>query len=261
MKELITVDDSKICCLVLGANPLRDSGVECILQGVLDKQVVRQLDIRDTYITGSSSPIIAESLKVLEIIRFTPPVECKCIAKALASKPIVLGHMQLHNGNDEAYETLLEGLQTTCDLLHKLEFSRGDLRSRGIRYLTNLVEHSRNLKEIVLRWMDIVPLDYLLFASAFKINKSVEKLSITPLDSQDNDHDFTEEFFRRLKTNLTLKVLVLNVKVECARVYDNNAECMFIGEINKCIEEINNFRKSHKVAPLVLHLASRYEYV
>ena len=256
LKELITIDHSKICCLVLGANPLKDMGVACILQGVLDKQVVKQLDIRDTYITGSSSPKIAESLKVLETIRFTPPVECKCIARALASKAIVLRHMQLHNGNDEAYETVLEGLQTSCDLLHKLEFSRGDLRSRGIRYLTNLVEHSRNLKEIVLRWMDIVPLDYLLFASAFKINKSVEKLSITPLDSQDNDHDFTEEFLRRLKINLTLKVLVLNVKVEHTRVYDNNAECTFISKINQFIEEINTFRKSYKAAPLILHLAS-----
>ena len=257
LKELITSGHSKIFCLVLGANPLKDLGVVCILQAVLDKQVVRQLDIRDTYCTGSSSPIIAESLKVLETLRFTPPVKCECIARALASKTISLGHMQLHNGTDEPYETLLKGLQTNCDLLHKLEFSRGDLRSRGMRYLANLVEHSRTLKEIVLRWMDIVPLDYLLFASAFKNNKSVEKLSIIPLDSQDNDHDFTEEFLRRLKMNLTLKQLVLNVKVDHSRVYDNNAENKFISEINQHIEEINNLRNYHKAAPFILHLASR----
>ena len=256
LKELITNDHSKICCLVLGANPLKDLGVACILQAVLNKQVVKQLDIRDTYITGSSSPIIEESLKVLETLKFTPPIESECIARALASKTISLGHMQLHNGTDEAYETLLKGLQTHCDSLHKLEFSRGDLRSRGIRYLANLVEHSRNLKEIVLRWMDIVPLDYLLFATAFKNNKSVEKLSITPLDSQDNDDDFTEEFLRRLKMNLTLKQLLLNVKVEHSRVYDNNAECTFIRRINQYIEEINSFRSSHNAAPLILHLAS-----
>ena len=59
--------------------------------------------------------------------------------------------------------------------------------------------------------------------------------------------------------NLTLKVLVLNVKVEHTRVYDNNAECTFISKINQFIEEINNFRKSYKAAPLMLHLASSYE--
>ena len=127
--------------------------------------------------------MIAESLKILKIIKFTPPDECECIAEVLASKNIALKHMQLHNGTDKAYETLLKAIQTNCNMIRKLEFSRGDLSSQSISYLKSIVEHSKTLKELVLRWMDILPLDYLFFASAFKDNKSIEKLSITPLDN------------------------------------------------------------------------------
>ena len=226
------------------------------------KHIVKQLDIRNTYITGLSSPIIAESLKILESIRFTPPVECECIAEALASKNNALRHMQLHNGTDKAYETLLKGIQANCDVIQKLEFSRGDLGFRSINFLKNIVEHSKTLKELVLRWMDILPLDCLLFASAFKTNKSVEKLSITPLDTQDNDQDFTKEFLNQLKQNLTLKELVLNVKVEYNRVDDNNAEYMFTREINQYVEEINSLRDiGNGAAPLILNLSSRHSYI
>ena len=204
LTKLITRSNSKICCLVLGENPLKDSGVKCIMQAILQRQVVKEIDIRDTYITGSSSYVIAESLKVLKTIRFTPPDECECIAKALSSKTIALHHMQLHNGADKVYETVLKGIQTNCNMIQKLEFSRGNLSSIGIHCLKNIIEHSESLKVLVLRWMDILPLDYLHCISAFKSNKSIEKLSITPLDSQSNDQDFTQELLRRLECNLTL---------------------------------------------------------
>lgn len=106
--------------------------------------------------------------------------------------------------------------------------------------------------------MDILPLDCLLFASAFKTNRSVEKLSITPLDTQDNDQDFTKKFLKQLKQNSTLKELMLNVKVEYNRVDDNNAEYMFTSEINQYVEEINSLREiANEAAPLILNLSSR----
>lgn len=252
IRDLIRIDCSKICCLVLGANPLKDSGVKCLMQAVLHKQILKEIDIRDTQITGLSSFIIGESLKILKTIRFTPPDECGCIAKALASNDIAIRHIQLHNGTDKAYETLLKSIQTNCNKIQKLEFSRGDLRSNSIQFLKSIVEHSRTLKELVLRWMDILPLDYLFLASGLKSNRSIEKLTITPLDSQDNDKEFTEEFLRRLKHNLTLKELTLNVKVE---EEDNNAECRFINTIHQYVEEINSFR--HNADPLILRLSSR----
>ena len=258
LSKLITKSNSKICCLVLGENPLKDSGVKCIMQAILHKQVVKEIDIRDTYITGSSSYVIAESLKLLKTIRFTPPDECECIAKALATKTIALRHMQLHNGADKAYETVLNGIQLNYNMIQKLEFSRGSLSSTGIHYLKNIIEHSESLKVLVLRWMDILPLDYLHCISAFKSNKSIEKLSITPLDSQHNDQDFTQELLRRLECNLTLKEVTLNIKVGSE---DNNVECVFINKIDQSVEKINRFRDNFKGAtPLVLHLSSRYSY-
>ena len=262
LKELITKDRSNISCLVLGANPLKDSGVKYIMEAILQNHRMKEVDIRDTFITELSSAIIGESLSVLKTIKFTPPDKCECIGEALASKSIVLGHMMLHNGTDKGYATLLKGIQINCNVIYKLVFSRGDLRHKAIQCLKNIVEITKSLKELVLRWMDIVPLDYLCLACAFKNNTSIEKLSIMPLDSQDNDQDFTQEFLRRLKQNLTLKELTLNVKVN-NQAEDNNTECAFISKINQYVEEINSFRDHNfdGAAPLIVHLSSRYTYV
>ena len=259
LRELITQDCTNISCLVLGANPLRDQGVNYIMEAVLQNHNMKEVDIRDTFITELSSAIIAESLRVLKTIKFTPPDKCECIAEALASKSIALGHMMLHNGTDKAYATLLKGIQINCNVIYKLVFSRGDLRYTGIQCLKNIVEKTKSLKELVLRWMDIVPLDYLFLASAIKKNTSIEKLSIMPLDSQGNDQDFTHEFLRQLKQNLTLKELTLNVKVN-NQAEDNNAECAFISKINQHVEEINSFRDDNfdGTVPLIVHLSSRY---
>ncbi|XP_065910944.1 NLR family CARD domain-containing protein 3-like isoform X2 [Dysidea avara] len=259
LKRLLTTAQSQITTLVLGANPLRDSGVLPIMQAISQNSNIKELDIRDTSITSVSSLTISESVKNMQTLRFTPPVECKDISKASASNKITLKHMQLHNGTDTGYVILLQGIYHNYSNLRKLEFSRGELGATSIHCLKCIVEHSTVLKELVLRWMDINPTDYLLLATAFKVNGSVEKLSITPLDSQKYDHNFAIEFLNRLTNNLSLKEVTMTLKVIYGLSSDINiTEHNFLKAINQCVNGINNHRQQQNIkGVLTLNLLSK----
>ena len=155
LKRLLTVAQSQITTLVLGANPLRDSGVLPIMQAISQNSNIKELDVRDTSITSVSSLTISESVKNMQTLRFTPPVECKDISKTLASNKITLKHMQLHNGTDTGYGILLQGIYHNYSNLRKLQFSRGELDAISMHCLKCIVEHSTVLKELVLHWIQV----------------------------------------------------------------------------------------------------------
>jgi len=244
---------------VLGANPLRDSGILPIMQAILQNSNINELDIRDTSITSASNLTISKSVKNLQTLRFTPPVECKDISKALASNSVTLKHMQLHNGTDTGYGTLLQGIYYNYSNLRKLEFSRGELGPTSMHCLKCIVERSTVLRELVLRWMDINPTDYLLLATAFRINRSVEKLSITPLDSQKYDYNFAIEFLHRLMKNLSLRELTMTLKVIYGISSDTYImEHNYLKTINQYVNGINNYRRQQNIECLLtLNLLSK----
>jgi len=257
LKRLLT--QSEITTLVLGANPLKDAGILPIMQAISHNSNIKELDIRDTLITSLSSLKIAQSVENLQTFKFTPPDECKDISKKLASTSILLKHMQLHNGTDTGYGILLQGIYHNYTNLVKLEFSRGELSGTSMNCLKCIVEHSKVLKELVLRWMDINPTDYLLLATAFKVNRSVEKLSITPLDSQKNDYDFAIKFLQRLKQTLSLREITMTLKVIYGPTRDIViVEHEFLKTASQHLAEINNHRRHCNVKSLLtLNLLSK----
>ena len=259
LKRLLTIPQSQITTLVLGANPLRDSGILPIMQAILQNSNINELDIRDTSITSASNLTISKSVKNLQTLRFTPPVECKDISKALASNSVTLKHMQLHNGTDTGYGTLLQGIYYNYSNLRNLEFSRGELGPTSMHCLKCIVERSTVLRELVLRWMDINPTDYLLLATAFRINRSVEKLSITPLDSQKYDYNFAIEFLHRLMKNLSLRELTMTLKVIYGISSDTYImEHNYLKTINQYVNGINNYRRQQNIECLLtLNLLSK----
>jgi len=114
-----------------------------------------------------------------------------------------------------------------------------------MNYLKSIVEHSTVLKE---RWMDINPTDYLLLATAFKVNRSVEKLSITPLGSQKYSYNFAIEFLHCLKYNLSLRELIMILKVIYGLSSDISiTEHNFLKTINQLVIKINHCRHKQSI--------------
>ena len=243
LMKLFSLSHTTVNSIQLGGNPLKDEGVDLILQSIT--VTMEYVGLYKTGMTSSCSSL-STALNKVKSISFTPPDNCDSISDSLADTT-VLEELGLIGGSDIANLTMISGI-TRNNSIKKLRFSGSQLHHQTLKDLVEVIKINKMLTELIL-YMDVSPSDCLLLADMLTVNTSIKEMWIWPSFGKELDQSLVSRFLKHLKHNYTLQMFSLGIRRETG---DHN---QFIRDVEMLVEDINKIRQSHGVfTPLHIEL-------
>ena len=242
LKRLFNHNPTAINSIELSDNPLKDEGINLILQSIATS--MEYVGLYDTGMTSSCS--ISVALHKIKSISFTLPDPCNDIGDHLAVTT-VLEELILYDGTDAANQIMIESIKRN-NSIKKLEFHRG-LNYCTILSLTETLKVNNSITELSIHDVDVSPSDYLLLANILIVNTSVKEMRISPSVRKSFEQPLVFQFLKQLEHNCTLKLLSMCITAEATH------DKYFIRDVELLVQSMNNKRKSCGVTvPLCVKL-------
>ena len=246
LRKLFSLNHTTVNSIQLGYNPLKDEGVDLILQSITIN--MEYVGLYNTGITSSCSSV-STALHKIKSIRFTPLDNCDGISDSLANTT-VLEELHLFDGSDTAYHTMIRGINRN-NSIKNLSFYEGDLHHQTISDFVQLMKVNKTITELRIYNVNVSPSDYLLLTDVLTMTTSIKKIYIWPSFEQKEglDQSLVLQFLKQLEHNYTLELLTVRVTIEA------EDDKQFIRDVEILIEHMNNIRQSHGVTtPLHVEL-------
>ena len=244
LRKLFSLNHTTVNSIELGDNPLKDEGVDLILQSITIN--MEYVGLYDTGITSSCSSV-STALHKIKSIRFTPLDNCDGISDSLANTT-VLEELRLNDGSDTAYHTMIRGIKRNINV-KKVTFSGGHIHHHTISDLVQVMKFNKTITELRMIDVNVSHSDCLLLADVLTMNSSIKKMVIWPSYEKRLDQSLVLQFLKQLEHNYTLELLTLWIADEAGD------DKQFIRDVEISIEHMNNIRQSHSVTtPLHVRL-------
>ena len=243
LSKLFSLNHTTVNSIELDENPLKDEGVDLILQSITI--TMEYVGLSDTGMTSSRSSV-STALHKIKSIRFTPPNNCDGISDSLADTT-VLEELVLVDGSDAANHTMISGINRN-NSIKKLTFHRGQLHHQTLTDLVEVIKVNKIITELVIFFVHVSPSDCLLLVDSLTVNTSIKVMTIYPSVEKRLDQSLVLQLLKQLKHNYTLEVLSLWVTREAR-------DDQFIRDVEILVEDMNDIRHSHGVTtPLHVEL-------
>ncbi|XP_065909874.1 uncharacterized protein [Dysidea avara] len=155
----------------------------------------------------------------------------------------MLEHVELYDGSDAAYHTLISGISRNSSI-NKLEFRRGVLHHQTVSSLVQVLKVNKTTTTLTILSVYISPGDCVLLAEVLTINNTVRELRIRPSGEKRLNQSTVLQIVKQLQQNYTLELLVLWI----------TDDDQFIRDVEILTKQHNN-RQSHGVTtPLQVEL-------
>ena len=236
LRKLFSLNHTTVNSIQLGYNPLKDEGVDLILQSITIN--MEYVGLYKTRIASSCSSV-STVLHKINSIDFTPPDNCDDISDSLANTT-VLEELELSDGSDTAYHTMIRGINRN-NSIKKLTFYRGHIHHQTISDLVQVMKFNKTITELTMSKVNVSPSDYLLLADVLTMNTSIKKMNIEPPYQVRLVQLLVLQFLKQLEHNYTLELLSLRVKTEAGD------DKQFIRDVEISVEHMNNTRWSYGV--------------
>ena len=244
VSRLFSLNHTTVNSIQLGNNPLKDEGVDLILQSMT--LTMEYVGLYNTGMTSSCSSV-STALHKIKSISFTLPDNCDGISDSLADTT-VLESLVLRDGSDTANHTMISGISRN-NSIKKLQFNDGQLHHQTLSELVEVIKINKIITGLVIWEVDVSPSDCILLADVLTVNTSIKKMTIYPSVENKLDQSLVLQLLKQLKHNYTLEVLTLGV-TRGAR-----GDEQFIRDVEILVEDMNNIRHSHDVTtPLHVEL-------
>ena len=235
LSKLFSLNHTTVNSIELSNNPLKDEGVDLILQSITI--TMEYVGLYHTGMTSSCSSV-SIALHKIKSIRFTLSDNCDGISDSLADTT-VLEELVLSGGSDTANHTMISGINRN-NSIKKLRFRGGQLHHQTLSDLVEVIKINKIITELVIQCMDVSPSDRLLLADVLTVNTSINEMIIYP-SYEWLDQSLVLQLLKQLKHNHTLEVLTL---VVTTKAEDDE---QFIRDVEILVEDMNNIRHSHGV--------------
>ena len=236
LRKLFSLNHTTVNSIQLYRNPLKDEGVDLILQSITIN--MEYVGLCDTGMTSSCSSV-STALHKIKSIYLTLPDNCDGISDSLANTTVLEG-LQLFDGSDTAYHTMIRGINRN-NSIKKLTFHRGHIHHQTISDLVQAMKFNKTITELAMGIVNVSPSDYLLLADVLTMNTSIKKMTMEPLYEKRLDQSLVLQFLKQLEHNYTLESLTLGV----TRQAEDDKH--FIRDVEVSIDHMNNIRQSHGV--------------
>ena len=240
LKELFCLNHTTVNNIQLSDNPLKDEGVDLILQSV--SIAMEYISLYGTGMTSSCSSVHLAFQKV-ESVSFTPLDDYlyDSIGDSLADTT-VLKELKLVRGTDISNQKMTNALKRN-NSIKKLRFKYGQLHHQTLSDLVEVIKVNNSITDLTIDDVDISSSDYLLLADLLTVNTSIKEMVICPQIRKGLEKSLALQFLKKIGHNHTLKMLTL-------RVADTSNDDQFIRDVEILVEDMNNTRKSHGVTTL-----------
>ena len=244
LSKLFSLNHTTVNSIQLRNNPLKDEGVDLILQSMT--LTMEYVELYNTGMTSSCSSVSTALHKIKSIV-FTPPDNCDGISDSLADTT-VLEELVLRDGSDTANHTMVSGISRN-NSIKKLKFYDGQLHHQTLSDLVEVLKVNKIITALVISYVHVSPSDCLLLADVLTVNTCIKEIRISPSVEKKLDQSLVLQLLKQLKHNYTLEVLTLGVTSEAS---DDE---QFIRDVEILVEDMNNIRHSHGVTtPLHVEL-------
>ena len=251
LMKLFSLNHTTVSSIKLGDNPLKDEGVDLILQSIT--VTMEYVGLSYTGMTSSCSSL-STALHKIKSISFIPLDNCDDISDSLADTT-VLEELELCGGSDTANHTMISGISRN-NSIKKLKFSIGQLHHQTLTDLVEVIKVNKIITEVVMWFVDVSPSDclLLLLANVLTVNISIKKMTIYL--SKDNRLDLSHSYRSDQSTvSQFLKQLTHNYTLEELTLWLGSHDDQFNRDVEMSVEDINNIRQSHGVTtPLHVEL-------
>ena len=236
LSKLFSLNHTTFNSIELDNNPLKDEGVDLILQSITI--TIEYVGLDNTGMTSSCS-FMSTALHKVKSISFTPPDNCDGISDSLADTT-VLEELELSDGSDTANHTMISGISRN-NSVKKLQFYKGQLHHQTLLDLVEIIKVNKIITGLVIWYVDVSPSDCLLLAGVLTVNTFIKQMTIYPSVEKRLDQSLVLQLLKQLKHNCTLEVLILGVTIEA------KDDEQFIRDVEILVEDMNNIRHSHSV--------------
>ena len=238
LSKLFTCDACTVNDISLDDNPLKDKGVDLILQSITaPMEFVGLINTKMTL--TMCSPSLCMALHKIKFIMFTPPDNCDSFSDSLANTTVLEG-LVLSDGSDAEYNTMITGISRN-NSIKTLCFIDGNLHHQSVINLAEVIKVNKTITTIVILDVHVsTASDYLLLADAVAVNTSIKNMIICSVDKPQS-----LQFIKQLKHNHTLELLVLEGADEA------EDDDQFNRDIEMLVKEINYTRQHHGVTTLL----------
>ena len=244
LKKLFYFNHTSITFIELSENPLKDEGVDLILQSIIIN--MEYVGLYDTGITSSCS--VSTALHKIKSMYFALPDNCDGICESLADTT-VLEELELRDVNSATYHAIIRGINRN-NSIKLLKFYEGHVHHQFISDLVQVMKFNKTIVELTMSDVEISPSDCLLLADLLTVNTTIKKMNIRPSDENRLDQSLVLQFLKQLECNYILGFLTLWIKSEA------KDDKQLIRDVEISIEHMNNIRQSHGVITL-LHVRLR----
>ena len=222
--------------IILDGNPLEDKGVDRILQSL--PAIMECIGLGDVLATSCNSSLCTALHKV-KSIRFTPPDDCSDISSSLADTTM-LEQLYLHHSSDTANSTMISGISKN-NTIKTLYFEGSCLNEHTMLDLARFIKVTETVVAFGIICEEISDSDLLVLADALAVNASIRTLIITQIQFEKSQ---ALQFLKQLRNNYTLELAVLHGTDDD----DEDDDDQFDRDVEKLVEEINNFRQQSGVS-------------
>ena len=226
--------------IILDGNPLEDEGVDLILQSM--PTIMECIGLGDVLATTCNSSLCT-AMHTVKSIRFTPPDNCDDISNSLADTTM-LEQLYLHHGSDAANGMMIRGISRN-NTIKTLYFEGSCLHEHTMLDLAKFIKFTETVVAFGIICEDISDNDLSVLADALAVNASVRTLIITQIEFEKSQ---TLQFLKQLRHNLILELAVLHGTDDDG--YDDDDD-EYSRDVEKLVEEINNFRQQSGVSALL----------
>ena len=236
LRKLFSLNHTTVNSIELGGNPLKDEGVDLILQSITIN--IEYVGLYNTGITSSCSSM-STALHKIKSISFTPPdnYDSDGISDSLANTT-VLEELKLFDGSDTAYHTMIRGIKRNINV-KKVTFYGGHIHHHTISDLVQVMKFNKTITELTMHYVNVSHSDYLLLADVITMNASIKKMAIWPSYEKRLDQSLVLQFLKQLEHNYTLELLTLWITTMA------KDDKQFIRDVEISTEHMNNIRQSH----------------
>ena len=243
LKSVICLESCCITAMKLSGNPLKDAGVELLINTIFGTNSLHVVNISkaETSIEINSSISRIFHFKTsLKFLAFTPVGNCDEINNDIINTFNYLEEVSLEGGSTDGIENSIAALAKSEEI-KKLIITRGSLTSKTVSYLLIL----NCITCLKLMNVFILSDDSLLIGQALQCNKTLKILNIWPAREDERlNKQSTKQFVDYLQNNYTLVDLTLWVTTEV------RTDVILIQELEVNIAHINSLRSSIGLSPL-----------
>ena len=280
LRNYIIKDNSSLTSIELSKNPLKDEGVDLLLQSL--SRGIEHVGLCDVQMTQLSCKAVANALKNLKSISLDHLTDFKAYGIISEQGEVMhnaLGYLELINNCAKQicsnYWNMITASLSNTTVLERIEIQFEHFSSIN---LLIAIGHNESIKALKLSFKcRNVDQDWLTkLLKPLQHSKSIAKLIITGDLISQIDSNFIELFSKSLALNTSIKSVCYALK--CGLQYMNSKQiCMFVNELKKnstleelilclesgdhqiseiehCVQKINKSRNINGVANLTVNI-------